>query len=340
VVRAILRALAKAVRRDLAGFGPVRTNNFFLFVALLIWGAAVSGVAPLAAYPFLALLALLLFFPISSDPMEKIPRVRLGLWPLPPRSRLTLRLAALALSPVLWLVLGLLVREGRSVLLPAGAVLAAAAVRARAPRGAHRFAVGRIMPALPGAIGLMVSNHLREMLVLLDTWLAVAIAVIGMAWRLSSPDADPAAWLVLALLVGIALSTQAQCGAGLDATRYRVLPLAPWRILLARDTAYLAVQALLTAPLDPRAGLAFGMTALAVGRYPTLNARLRAERWRFASGRVLFGALQMIAGAILVFAGWAGAAAAAALWLGSLGWGGSVLAQRLHGVDAHRAPGG
>lgn len=88
MVLAILRTLAAVVRRGLAGYSLIRTNNFFLFVALLIWGALVSGVAPASSYPFLLLLALLLFFPISSDPLEKIPKVRMGLWPLTGRDRL------------------------------------------------------------------------------------------------------------------------------------------------------------------------------------------------------------------------------------------------------------
>ena len=49
----ILRALAASVRRDLKTFGALKTNNFFLFVALLIWGALVSGVEPVSSYPFL-----------------------------------------------------------------------------------------------------------------------------------------------------------------------------------------------------------------------------------------------------------------------------------------------
>jgi len=65
VVFAIVRSLAAVVRRDLAGYSPIRTNNFFLFVALLIWGALMSGVAPVSSYPFLLLLATLLFFPFS-----------------------------------------------------------------------------------------------------------------------------------------------------------------------------------------------------------------------------------------------------------------------------------
>ena len=41
-----------------------------------------------------ALLALLLFFPVSSDPLEKIPPVRLAIWPLARRAMATLRLVS------------------------------------------------------------------------------------------------------------------------------------------------------------------------------------------------------------------------------------------------------
>jgi hypothetical protein len=331
MVRAILRALAAATRRDPAGYSPIRTNNFFLFVALLIWGNLVSGLAPVSAYPFLTLLAVLLFFPISSDPLERVPRVRMGLWPLTGRARVFLRVAAFALNPVLWATGALLAWQGRNVVLPAAVVVGAAAVRARVPRAAPRFAIGRIVPSLPGWGGLLVTNHLRAMLTILDTWLAVAIAAIGVSWRIAGNAADPAAWPMLSILVGIALSTQAQCGPDLDAIRYRLLPAAAWQVLLARDAAYLAMQALLTVGLDPVAGLAFGMTALAAGRYAAIRAGPRTERWRFASGRVLFGALQMIAGAVLSFAGVRGTAVAVALWAASLWWGARCLETTFRG---------
>jgi hypothetical protein len=294
-------------------------------------------VAPVSSYPFLLLLAVLLFFPISSDPLDKIPRVRMSLWPLTPRDRLALRIAALALSPILWFAVVLLIRQGRSVVLPLGAVIAVAAVRARAPRGAPGFAIGRIVP---GVGSMLIVNHVRAMLAVLDTWLALVIAIIATVWRIQARDADSAAWPMLSILVGIALSTQAQCGAEFGATRYRLLPIDAWRMLLARDAAYLAMQLAMTVTLDPTTGLAFGMTALAVGRYPSLYAGLRAERWRFSSGRVLFGALQMIAGATLAFAGAKGAILAVVVWAGSVWWGGSVLAQRFRGVHSGSAPRG
>jgi hypothetical protein len=339
VIRAILRALAAVVRRDLTAHALLRTNNFFLFVALLIWGALVSGVEPASSYPFLALLALLLFFPIASDPLEKIPPVRLGLWPLSRKVRFTLRLASLALNPIVWITGGLLLRQGLGYAWSAGAVLAAAWVRAQAPHHARGLSAARMVPELPGTIGILARAHLRRMLATLDVWLALVIATIGTAWRIFGRAPDPAAWPILSILIGIALSTWAQSGYGLDGTRFRLVPLSARRIVLAGDAAYLSVQLMLTAPLDPIAGLAFGMTALAIGRYPALDARAQPRRWRFTGGRVFYGAAQIIGGSMLAFAGVRGAAIAVLLWAASATWASSVLAQRLGGVEPHRAPG-
>src|SRR5215472_15258470 len=104
----LARALLKSVRRDLGGYASLRTNNFFLFVALLIAGALESGVEPASSYPFLLLLGLLLLFPASGDPLEKIPRVRLAMWPVPALTRVALRLASLAFSPAFWLLVAML----------------------------------------------------------------------------------------------------------------------------------------------------------------------------------------------------------------------------------------
>src|SRR4051812_10678884 len=151
------------MRRDLAAYSLIRTNNFFLFIALLIWGALVSGVEPVSSYPFLALLALLLFFPISSDPLEKIPGARLGVWPIGAAGRVVLRLASLALSPIVWITAALLIRAGTPMLWSCGALLAATIVRAKAGRNSGGFAIERAVPFLRGEFGPLVSHHLREM---------------------------------------------------------------------------------------------------------------------------------------------------------------------------------
>jgi hypothetical protein len=333
VILAILRALVSVTRRDLAGHSLIRTNNFFLFVALLIWGALVSGVEPMSSYPFLALLAFLLFFPISSDPLERIPEVRLGVWPVGAAGRITLRLASLVLNPIVWLAAAMWI--GGLTVFSSMAMVAAAVVRAKVPGSVRGFAIERAAPFLPGGFGALVTHHLREMLTVLDVWLALVLAAIGTAWRVGARPPDSAAWRILSILIGIALSTWAQCGSGLDSTRYRLLPIRAWRILLARDAAYLTVQVVLTAGLNPIAGLTFGMTALAVGRYTSLHGSLRQARWRFASGRVMVGAAQMILASMVAFAGgWAGVGAAA-LWMVSVIWGGVTLTERLR---SSRAP--
>jgi hypothetical protein len=101
VVLALLRALAASARRDLSTYSTLKTNNFFLFVALLIWGALVTGVKPVSAEPFLLLLGVLMLFPISSDPLDKLPAIRLALLPIDLPRRLAVRVVSLAFSPVL-----------------------------------------------------------------------------------------------------------------------------------------------------------------------------------------------------------------------------------------------
>jgi hypothetical protein len=90
-------------------------------------------------------------------------------------------------------------------------------------------------------------------------------------------------------------------------TRYRLLPLRGWQILIAKDAAFLGILTALTAPLDLAAGLTFGFTAVAIGRYPSLRRRsltrlVPQPRWRFTSGELWFGVPQIIVGTALSFA--------------------------------------
>ena len=122
---AILKALRRAVARDLGTLATIKVNNIFLFVALLIYGALNSGQAPKSAYPFLVLLGFLLLFPLSSDPLGKIPPARLALWPLAAGQRLGLRLASLALSPIAWIGVLILLKTARPLMALAFCALAA-----------------------------------------------------------------------------------------------------------------------------------------------------------------------------------------------------------------------
>lgn len=305
-----MRALSLALRRDLARFQAVKVNNFFLFVALLIYGALESGVRPASAYPFLLLLGLLLLFPLSSDPLSKIPQDRLASWPLGAGQRFALRLASLALSPVLWITVYLMLRTSASLALffvalavvAQACILAAGRIAARAPR----WNPWRRIPAIPGRLGELVRKNLRQMLSVLDTYIALLLSVGGTLYRFLTPHADAAAFPIFAILVALALSTIAQSLFGLDsaagATRYGLLPLARRQILLAKDIAFLGVLVVLVLPLSLLPGLTFGLVALAIGHFPSVRLHLPQQRWRFASGRVIFGAAQIVVGIALAFA--------------------------------------
>jgi hypothetical protein len=329
-VLAILSALSRAVRRDLAGLQSVKVNNFFLFVALLIWGALVSGVKPASSYPFLLLLGFLLLFPLSSDPLGRIPPNRLASWPLSGGQRFALRMASLALSPVLWLTVLLMLKTSASLalifLVLASAIQGSLVLGRRVVGRAPAWNPWRYIPLLPGPLGGIIRKDTRELLSVLDPYVAVLLSTSGSAYRLFRPEIDPAAFPMLALLVALALSTYAQSLFGLDsaagATRYRLLPLRGWQILLAKDIAFLGVLFVLVLPLGPSPGMTFGLAALAIGHIPSVALRLPQQRWRFSSGRVAYGVAQGLAGFALGFGAWQAGVGfllfTAAAWLLSL----------------------
>ena len=101
-VSAVLKAAARLVWRDLRSLQSVAGNNFFIFAIVM----AQSG-------GFLLLVVgLTLLFPLSADPMRKIPTDRLALWPLAGRERLVLRIGGVWLSPAVWIVVSVLIWSG------------------------------------------------------------------------------------------------------------------------------------------------------------------------------------------------------------------------------------
>lgn len=330
MVFAILKALSRAAKRDLATFESVKVNNFFLFVALLIYSALESGVKPSSAEPFLLFLGFLLLFPLSSDPLDKIPEQRLASWPLTRGQRFRLRLASLGLSPVLWLTLAIMLLAAPALALffltlavgIQGLIVLSSRLTARAPAWNPQ----RYIPQLPGRLGGMIRNHTREMLSLLDPYLAALLSLAGSGYRVFGVHPDPSAFPILALLVALALSTCAQCLFGLDSasgvSRYRLLPLRGWQILLAKDVGFLAILLVLVLPLAPGPGMTFGLVALAIGHFPSVGRHRPQRRWRFTSGRLVSGVAQVLLGSMLGLAederGVWYLAGAAAAWMVSL----------------------
>ena len=325
-VNAILRALSRIMRRDLGSFAALKVNNFFLFVLFLTYSNVLYHLQPHSAYPFLLLFGFLLLFPMSSDPLAKIPTARFGLWPLASSQRLALRLVSVALSPVFWIALILLLLTARSLALGFVA-LAIAMQAAMVTAGSPGWNTG-VRLALPGKLGTLIAAAIRQMLSLLDTYIALLLAIGGCAYRFFFHAPDPAAYPIFALLIALALSTYAQCLFGLDnnsaLTRYRLLPLPLWQILVAKDIAYLAILVVLVAPLSVAAGLTSGLIALAMGRYSSVRRRSPQYRWRFTGGRVIVGVPQGVLGIGLglaahevspAFLGVAAAAYCASLWI-------------------------
>jgi len=296
-LRAILKALRRAVGRDLAN--SVKANNL-LFLGLL--GRAAEGL--------FVLLGFLLLLPLSADPLGKIPPARLALWPLSGWQRFGLRLASLALSPVAWIGAAILVktkRPGTALAfcgLAIGMQCALVLGRRMAKRDRH-WDLLRDLPRLPGRLGGLVRKNAREMLSLLDPYAAALLSLGGGVYRILAKHPDPAASTIVGLFVALALSTCAQSLFGLDGEsgvrRYHLLPVSGWEILLAKDLAFLTILFVLLLPLDPWPGMTFGLVALGFGHHSSVLLELPQQRWRFASGQLPFGALQVAVAMVFGF---------------------------------------
>jgi hypothetical protein len=102
----------------------------------------------------------------------------------------------------------------------------------------------------------------------------------------------PEAFLPLTVVVMLALSTYSQTLFGLDGepgmTRYRLLPVAGWQLLAAKDAPFLLLSLLVTLPLAPAAGIGAALAALAMGHHASVHHHSDQVRWRFSSG-ISFG---------------------------------------------------
>jgi hypothetical protein len=270
------------VRRDAKSLGSFSTNNFFVVgVAALFLGD------PGAFVSLNVVMAVVLFFPLSTDPLRKIPVARLALWPLSDRQRQVLRALSPWLNPVTWLLAGLAFWKsiGMSVWALAAGLFLVAFVVPAIPRG-QRKALLFGLPNFPGPLNQLFRKNLRETLYTLDfssarLW-CVAAAGLRLFGRLPA-----AALMPITMIVLLALSTNALSLFGLDGrggmTRYRLLPLPGWQILAAKDAAFLGIALLLTAPLAPLAGLCGALVALAIGHHDSVNRWHGEVRWRFST---------------------------------------------------------
>ncbi len=279
----VLRAVASVTRRDAKSIGSFATNNFFLVSVILLQRAG--------SFLYL-LLGLVLLFPLSADPLRKVPADRLALWPLDNRQRRLLRVFSPWLNPAAWVIGAvLLFAVGRMVSVGiVGVILAFVATGflvSLAPES-RRQGIFRSVPRLPGRFGELVRLQLRHTLATLDFYMALFLGLSGLVFRLVAREAAGEAAMGLTILIVLALSSFGQCLFGLDGphgvTRLRLLPAPGWQILLAKDTAFLLIATVLTLPLVPVAGVAAALAAVAVGNWPSVSEPREQARWRFSTG--------------------------------------------------------
>lgn len=327
-VSPLIGALARIQARELGTFRAALGNPFILLCLLLL------GTQPASATFLVTLVGLVVFVPLAANPARRIPPERLALLPLSPFDHLRFRLGALAASPILWAVLGLLLWGGGRhrwlALWMAAAALLLNLLQPLFRRMSGPSLVRRLPSILPGGspLLLLVRKNLRELLQVLDPYLALLLSLAGLAYRRMEPAPQADALLGITLLVVLALGSCAQQLFALEGRsgqeRTRLWPLTGWRILLAKDLAFLLLLAALVLPLAPLPGLAGGLAALAAGHHPSIRRRVPQVRWRFVAAPAPGTAFLQILGlaAVVILSGshpiWV-------LGLSGLGWGLSLV---------------
>ncbi len=279
---AILVALVIALWRDFKAVGSFSGNNLFVVGLTFLFLGDAGVFVRLNAF-----IGLVLFIPLSADPLRVLPRDRITVWPLSTGERRVLRILSPWLNPVTWLIAALAVWKHVSMGLSAviiGAFVIGFVLPSLPPA---RKGAWRRLPNFPGPLNQLIRKNLREMLSTLDFWCSAVVSTLSLGFRAAGLlPAD--ALLPLTILVMLALSTYAQTLFGLDGdggmTRYRLLPIPGCLILAAKDVPFLLVSVVLTLPLAPGAGLAAALSALATGHHASVTHHGNQVRWRFSSG--------------------------------------------------------
>lgn len=234
-----------------------------------------------------AFIGVVLFIPLSADPLRVVPPSRLALWPLGGAGRGLIRILSPFLSPITSLILALAVwkRATFGLIAVAAGFFAFGFLLPALPIA--RQGLWRRLPNFPGPLNQLIRKNLRQILSTLDFWCAAVVGAFALGFRVAG-FLPPEASLALTIVVVLALSTYAQTLFGLDGTsgfiRYHLLPLPGWQILAAKDLAFLLASALMTAALDPLAGVAAALAALAAGHRVSVARHGDQVRWRFSRG--------------------------------------------------------
>jgi len=331
--------LKKLMLKELGSLSSVRFNNF-LFSILFIMSAGLESRAPKAAFWSTLLFQIVLLAPLfvtfSIDTQHRLPPERVATWPLTGTQRLLLSSVSFTLNPLfIVLFLGYLFWMGLAAgiffLLLALIIHASVYAVGRLPFKL-RTPAGLSISRTPLAFGGIAQEMWREISGTLDFWAALFIAISGTLYRLFGQAPEPEAFSILSLFVGIAMSTIGQRMLRLDEgralLRYRLLPVAGWKLLVTQDMTFLIPLSVMVSFLSLRTGIAFGLVAIAVGRYPSLRQRANQRRWRFVGGSPRFGVVQVLLGGLAgIGAARTGlwfVAVALALYVVSVFWGESL----------------
>jgi hypothetical protein len=299
-VAAVLKMTAIALWRKRRSLLSVMSNNFFGTIAFLFFfGAFVDYTVGIIFY---VPVGLLLLFPLSADPLQIIPPERLALWPLSRAEDWLLRVLAPWLNPITWLFCVLVLwsafrRDAKTAAISAGLMIVIVLLVPLVPTSG-RNNLWRRVPRFPGIFGQLIRKNMRQLLSMLDFWLAALLSIAFLLYRLLGHNVAPEARTAFSLLVVLALSTASQTFFALDGfqglVRYHLLPVSGWQVLVAKAAAWMMVVLVLTTPLSLPVGLSAAFAAIPIGCWSSVSHPRLQHRWRFAASPAVMSSVALV----------------------------------------------
>lgn len=298
--------LKKLMARELSSFSSVGFNNLLFFSVFIMSGSHRPQDAFWSTLLFQLVILAPLLVTFSVDTQHRLPQQRVATWPLTDTQKLLFSAVSFALNPLFFvLFLGFLFWMGVAiacVFVFIGFFIHLLVYMASRILAGLRTRRGLTIPLVPWKVGGVAQQMWRELSETLDFWAAFLVAIAGMLYRLFGHSPDPDAFPILSIVVAIAMSTIAQrmlsLNEGRALLRYRLLPIAGWKVLATQDAAFLMTVAALVSPLNLRAGFTCSLVALTIGRHPSLTRRVSQRRWRFVGGDPRFGTAQLLLGGV------------------------------------------
>ena len=280
---AILRALRLTVSRDQRALLSLTGNPFFMASVVVLQDAGVF---------LYILLLIVLILPLSTDPSQAMPLSRIRSWPLSLRAYVVLRLACPWVNPMTWIVASLTLWVAFGKITFGFALLLGGFIMIGFFMPYFSVSIGgpicSKIPMIPIRYRELIRKEIRYIFTTLDFYVAGLLSASTVAVRMNELTIPPDGLMIITVLFVLTFSNYTQSLFGRDGSRglsrYRLLPISGWEVLITKDIAIIFATLPLLGPLELGPGFSSILILMSFGHYISIRHPNFGKAWRFSPG--------------------------------------------------------